>query len=143
MCDFMDVAQTGFIKNISMLENVFLVQELIREYGYKSTAPQCMFKVDIKNAFDSLYWSLLRSVFVGLDFPDRFVNCVIECVSYPIYYVVVNSNSYRHFHGKRRLRQGDHLSPFLFVIGMEYMSLSSSTIVYEMPSSIDYSYIFC
>lgn len=54
MATFMDPAQAVFLKGRSMMENVFLVEELIIEYGRKRTTPKCMLKVDIRKAFDSI-----------------------------------------------------------------------------------------
>lgn len=73
MPSFMDLAQAGFFKGRFMMENIFLVQELIREYMKKRTTPKCMLKVDIRKAFDSISWSFLKDILLGLGFIAVFI----------------------------------------------------------------------
>lgn len=46
----------------------------------------------------------------------------MECVTLTSFSVTINGCLYRHFDGKKRLRQGDPISPFLFTICIEYFS---------------------
>lgn len=46
----------------------------------------------------------------------------MECISTTSYSITLNGSLFGHFKGKRGLHQGDSLSPFLFVICLEYLS---------------------
>lgn len=117
-----DEAQAGFVHGHKMAENVMLVQEILRSYGRKKSEPKCLIKVDIKKAFDSVSWDFLGEVLEGLKFPPRFVGWIMECISSTSYSIAVNGSLEGYFKGERGLRQGDPIIPFLFVLGMEYLS---------------------
>lgn len=69
-------------------------------------------------------WSFLKSILIGMEFPNKFILWVMECVTSNLYSLIINGNFQGFFKGKKRLRQGDPLSLFLFVLCLEYFSRS-------------------
>lgn len=59
-----------------------------------------------------------------LNFPKLFINWVMECVSTTSYALMVNGFPLQPFKAAKGLRHGDSLSPYLFVIDMEYLTRS-------------------
>ncbi|VFQ67613.1 unnamed protein product [Cuscuta campestris] len=78
---FVDPAQSAFVEGRSLVDNIFLTQQLVKGYAVKRTSPRCMLKVDITKAFDTVSWQFLGSVLIGLGFPRQFVSLIMECVT--------------------------------------------------------------
>lgn len=79
--------------------------------------------MDIQKAYDTVNWAFLRSILVGFGFHHKMVDWIMVCVSSTSYSICVNGDLHGWFQGKRDLRQGDPLSPYLFTLVMEVLTL--------------------
>lgn len=55
-------------------------------------------------------------------FPAKFINWTRECITSLRFFIAVNGSLAGYFEGRKGLSQGDSLSPYLFVLGMEVFS---------------------
>ncbi|GJS49209.1 hypothetical protein Tco_0599330 [Tanacetum coccineum] len=117
------VVTLAFVLGRSIADNILLTQELMHNYHLDRGPSRCAFKVDIQKAYDTVDWAFLNSVLMGFGFHERMIAWIMECVSSTSYSICINGNLHGYFQGKRGLRQGDPLSPYLFTLVMEVLTL--------------------
>lgn len=115
--------QTAFVPERRGLDNVVIAQELIHSIGLKKGKEGCTtIKIDLEKAYDGLEWSFIRDTLLLFNFIENLIKLIMNCVSTTSISLIFNGGALDPFQPLRGIRQGDLLSPYLFILCMEVLS---------------------
>jgi hypothetical protein len=127
--------QSVFVPCRLITDNVLVPFETLHSIATRFSGKEgyMTLKLDMSKAYDRLEWDFLEAMLRKLGFANRWNNLLMSCVRTVTYSILINGQPYGHIVPSRGLKQGDPLSPYLFILCAEALS----SLIQKAGSEID------
>jgi hypothetical protein len=115
--------QFGFLRGRQITDAIGTTQECIHSIKVKKLQAMIL-KIDLKKAYDCISWDYIRLVLLQCGFGLPTTNWIMGCITSATYAVLINGEPTDFFNGGRGIRQGCPMSPLIFILIMEGLSLA-------------------
>jgi hypothetical protein len=116
--------QSAFIQGRLITNNILAAYETLHTMNSRMSGKNGFMavKLDMSKAYDRVEWGFLEETMRRMGFAPRWIYLIMMCVKTVQYSVLVNGEPCGCIQPSRGLRQGDPISPYLFLICAEVLS---------------------
>ena len=116
--------QYAFIPGRLISDNVLITHEVLHFLKSSGAVKHCSMavKTDINKAYDRLEWDFIKLVILRFGFHPTFADWIMQCISTVSFSFIINDASKGNVKPGRGIRQGDPLSPYIFILCGELLS---------------------
>ena len=124
LADLISPMQSNFLPGRKSADNIILLQEVARHFQKITGKTALMIlKLDLDKPYDRREWSFIKETLLFFNFLRKISDIIMNCISGSSLSIIVNGSISESFTPSRGIKQGNPLSPYLFILCMEYFSL--------------------
>ena len=116
--------QSAFVHRRLITDNVLVAFEAMYHINRKKSGKmgEMALKLDMSKAYNRVEWVFLEKIMQKLGFDDKWKALIMRCVTTVSYSIKINGTPRGCIIPSRGIRQGDPLSPYLFLLCAEGLS---------------------